>query len=95
MWSKLTTWWYNTWLYNIWCRFEAWLASIAPGQKTKIIQFLGLLGNGAVALQGYVSGLPLDKIITSENIIILNVVLFTLGYWFKDIYQRVEDRADA
>lgn len=61
------------------------MASKLPGLKTKIVVALGALGNVSFALQEYVKGLPLDNIINARNIVILNVVLFTLAFWFRSM----------
>lgn len=81
-----------TWIENAWNNFEYYVAAVAPEFKTKIIAFLGAIGNGAALMQGYLSGLPMGAYVTAENVIIANIVLFTLSYWLRGIGDRVEAR---
>lgn len=71
------------WIANLWTKFEAWVASWAPGWKTQIIAGLGAVGEGAGALQEYFTGIPLDKFITGTQVAIVSVVLFSLAFWFR------------
>lgn len=71
------------WLQNKWLKFEAWCASVAPGVKTQTVAFLGLLGNAAATTQEYFTGLPLDKFVTGTQLLVANVVLFSLAFWFR------------
>jgi hypothetical protein len=79
MWTKIK---------NAWNAFHNWCAKIAPGVKTFIVTALGLLGNGAAFAQEYVTGIPLDKFATAEQIMIVNVILFTLAFWFRSLANR-------
>lgn len=71
------------WMGVQWRKFESWCAEIFPGAKTKTIAVLGALGNAAYAAKDYVSGLPLEKIATAETVLVMNIVLFTLAFWFR------------
>lgn len=66
-----------------WRKFDSWVASWAPGLKTKIATGLGALGMFAATMQDYITGLPLDKFITSTEVAIISAVLFTLSFWFR------------
>lgn len=71
-----------------WNRFDAWVARKAPGIKTKIVAAIGAVASAAATLQEYVSGLPLEHWITANNIVILNVVLFSMAFWFRGLASR-------
>ena len=79
------------WLKDKWTSFEAWTASWFPGLKTKITVALGFLGNTAYVLKDYLSGLPIGEYINTTNLLIANMVLFTLAYWFRGLGERTED----
>lgn len=83
-----------TWIKEKYAAFEAFLVRTAPGVKTKIVVGLGAIGNGAAALQGYITGIPTNKFVTGEQIAIGTFILFTLAYWFKDMGTRVATRED-
>jgi len=73
------------WVYNKWVGFNHWVASIAPGLKTKIVTFLGMVGSLAASMQEYITGLPLSTFVTAEHAAIIGVVLFTLTFWFRGL----------
>jgi hypothetical protein len=73
---------------NLWDRFEGWVASILPGLKTKAVVALGFLGNTAFVLKDYLSGLPLGSYINLNTLLIANMVLFTLAFWFRGLGDR-------
>ena len=79
MWLQIKTWW---------TQFENWVASWLPGLKTKITVALGFLGNTAYVLKDYISGLPIGEYFNTTNLLILNMVLFTLAYWFRGLGDR-------
>ena len=81
MWQALKTVW--AWLTAQWNRFEDWVASKVPGWKTKLVSVIGAIGSAFLVLQEYVSGLPLEKIITGKSLAITGIVLFTLTFWFR------------
>jgi len=60
-------------------------ATYWPGIKTRVTAGCGIIGSAAALLQNYVSGLPLDKIIDVKTVLIINVVLFSLAYWFRSL----------
>lgn len=70
-----------TWLQ----RLNLKVASVLPGLKTKITVGLGSLGSIAAVLQQYMGGLPLDRIATPTQILIITTILFSLAFWFKDL----------
>lgn len=80
-------------LKSTWAKFEAWVASWMPGFKTHLVSGLGAIGSGAGLLQEYISGLPLDHLMTASQILFLTGVLFTLAFWFHGLTERVESRA--
>ena len=80
------------WLKKLWDKFEAWVASWAPGAKTKLVSFLGLLGSIAYAGKDYIAGVGLDKFVTATQYSIIVAVLFTLAFWFRGIGERVAAR---
>lgn len=79
-----------SWLSNTWSKFETWVASWMPGFKTKTVTALGALGTAAAVLQGYVSGLPLEKFMNATQIAIASAVLFSLAYWFRSLADKAE-----
>lgn len=83
-----------TWIKEQNARFEAFLVRTAPGVKTKIVTFLGMIGSGAAALQNYVTGIPVNRFVTAEQVTIVTFVLFTLAFWFKDMGTRVAIREE-
>jgi hypothetical protein len=77
-----------TWIKDKWNRFQNWVASWAPGLKTKIVTFLGAIGSFAAILQQWVTGIPLDKFVSGTTIVIVSAVLFTLAFWFRGLANR-------
>lgn len=71
-----------------WHRFEIWFASKIPGLKTKLVALLGGIGSLALLLQEYVAGLPLEKFLTPNKILVVNIVLFTLVFWFRSLTNK-------
>ena len=76
------------WIKDKWTRFHNWCASWAPGAKTFVVTALGALGSSAALAQEYVTGLPLDKIATTSQILIINIVLFSLAFWARALAKR-------
>jgi len=76
------------WLKEKWNKFDAWVASWAPGVKTKIVAALGALGNAAYTVQQFVIGIPANDIVNARNLVILNLILFTLAFWFRGMGER-------
>lgn len=74
-----------SWVKNMWLKFESWVASFAPGLKTKIVSGLGAAASLAASMQEYMTGLPLDKFVTGTQLAIAGAVLFTLAFWFRRI----------
>lgn len=67
-------------------RFNQQASDVLPGWKTRLTVALGSVGNLAFLAQGYLSGLPLDKLsINPLHLVVANVVLFTLAYWFRSL----------
>jgi hypothetical protein len=77
-----------TWIKDKWNRFQNWVASWAPGLKTKIATGLGAIGTFAAFAQQWVTGLPLDKFVSGTTIAIVSAVLFTLAFWFRGLANR-------
>lgn len=77
---------------NGWAWFEAKVAAVTPGIKTKLISALGFVGSSAAMMQQYLTGIPTNKFVTGEQMAIIGVVLFTLVFWLKDIGTRVAAR---
>jgi hypothetical protein len=73
---------------SLWDSFEGWVASILPGLKTKLTVLLGFLGNTAFVLKDYLAGLPLGSYINVNTLLIANMVLFTLAFWFRGLGDR-------
>jgi len=67
---------------------ETKAAGVLPGLKTKLTVAAGAIGSTAALIQQYVSGLPLDKIISVDKLLIVNVVLFTLAFWFRQLTDK-------
>lgn len=76
------------WVKAKWNQFEAWVATWAPGVKTRMVAGLGTLGSVAALMQEYISGLPLDKFISATSITIIGMVLFTMAFWFRGLSNR-------
>ena len=76
------------WLKNKWDAFQDWFAAWFPGFKTKATAILGVLGNIAFMLQEYIKGLPLEQYFTSKSLLVFNLVLFTLAFWFRSLSDR-------
>lgn len=66
-------------------RFQLRAAEIYPGVKTRVVTALGSLGTLAVALQGYVTGIPANRYIDPEQLAVAGFVLFTLAYWTRSL----------
>lgn len=73
------------WMYAKLVKFNEWVASIAPGIKTKVIATLGFVGSTAGALQSFVTDVPLSQVIGAEYALGATAVLFLLAYWFKSL----------
>lgn len=71
-----------------WAAFEAWVASLMPGLKTKLVTGLGAIGSLAAVGQEYVTGLPLSEFMTGTQIAVATTVLFTLAFWLRGIGER-------
>jgi len=84
--SKLRQAW--TWVKAQINRFETWVAEIAPSWKTYSLTALGFVGDAAYALQGFVTGLPPTTFMSAETLGIVNLVLYILIFWLKDIRKR-------
>lgn len=69
-------------------QFEKWVAGCLPGWKTKIVMATGAAGTAALVIQEYISGLPLEAIITPTKLAIANAILFTVGYWTKRLSDK-------
>lgn len=80
-----------SWLKTKWDSFELWVASCMPGLKTKLVTGLGAVGSAAALLQQYITGLPLDKLMTATQITTVTIVLFSLAFWFR----RLTDKEDG
>lgn len=74
-----------------WTRFNAWMASLMPGLKTKLVTGLGAVGSAAAMLQGYITGLPLDKLLTATQVTTVTIVLFTLAFWFRTLTDKEDN----
>lgn len=85
MWNAIKT--PFVWVYNQWLKFNAWVASITPGIKTKLVTFLGSIGSLAGAMQEYITGVPLSQFVTAEHAVMITAGLFTLAFWFKGLSQ--------
>lgn len=82
-----------SWIKGLWAKFEAWVASWAPGLKTKLISALGMLGSTAGVLQEYITGIPMDRFVSGTTVAITAAVLFTLAFWLRGLGDRVTARA--
>jgi hypothetical protein len=84
-----------TWIETKWATFEAWVASWAPGAKTRIVSGLGALGMAAASMQEYISGLTglPGNVVSGTQIAVTSLVLFTLAFWLRGIGDRVQARA--
>lgn len=71
-----------------WQKFQDWAASWWPGVKTEVVTAIGAIGSLAASLQDYISGIPLDKLITPTKALIATAVLFTLAFWFRRLGKR-------
>lgn len=78
-----------TWLTNAWAGFEAWVYSWMPGWKHFIVTGLGFIGSTAAVLQTYVTGLPLDKLMTATQVAVATIVISLLALWFGNMGNRV------
>lgn len=77
-----------SWLKAKWNSFEDWVASCMPGLKTKLVTGLGAVGSAAAMLQQYITGLPLDKLMTATQVTVVGIVLFTLAFWFRSLADK-------
>lgn len=84
-----------SWFAKIWAKFEAWVAKIAPGVKTELVAFLGMISSLAAAGQEYLTNMPVTKFITAEQISIVAFVLFTLAFWLRGIGTRAQVASSA
>jgi hypothetical protein len=73
------------WVHDKVSKFNAWVASIAPGIKTKVVTFLGFIGSAAASMQEYITGLPLSDFISHTELLIITGVLFSLAFWFRSL----------
>lgn len=76
---------------DTWNRFEDWVHSWLPGYKTKITTGLGTLGMVSATLQEYITGLPLEQVITAKTMALVSAGLFTLSFWFKRLGDKASD----
>lgn len=76
------------WLKDKWNRFHNWCASWAPGFKTFLISAVGLFGSAGAAMQEYLTGVPLDKFVTTQEALIITTVLFSLTFWARTLTNR-------
>lgn len=77
------------WIKEKWNSFQDWVSSWFPGLKTKAVVVLGALGNLAAVITEYMAGLPsLTQYVTERNLLIANVVLFTMAFWFRGLTNR-------
>lgn len=90
MWSKITA--PFIWIKTKWEQFENWIAGWLPGLKTKLITALGAVGSAAAIGQVWLTGIPLDKLVTPTAALIVTTVLFTLAFFFRGLGDRVEAR---
>ena len=79
------------WIADKWHKFELWLASIAPGVKTKMIAGASTVASLASALQEFITGIPLGQIVSAEKVVIITTVLFALTFWLR----RLSDKDTA
>lgn len=77
-----------TWIKTQYTRFNNWMASWAPGFKTRVATGLGAVGSGAAIAQEYITGMPVNKFVTTEQLGIVTLVLFTLAFWFRGLANR-------
>lgn len=76
------------WTKKTWNRFDAWVASKAPGIKTKIVAGIGIAASGFATLQEFVDGLPLETWINAKTVTALSTGLFILAFWFRTMVNR-------
>ena len=76
------------WIKKTWDKFHNWCAKVAPGVKTFLITALGGLGSLGALGQQYITGIPLDKFATAEQILIVNIVLFSMAFWARALSNR-------
>ncbi len=77
-----------TWLKDKWNGFHNWCASWAPGFKTFLISAVGIFGSAGAAMQEYLTGVPLDKFVTTQEALIITTVLFSLTFWARTLTNR-------
>jgi hypothetical protein len=77
-----------TFIKNAWNKFHDWCASWAPGFKTFLLTACGALGSAGALMQEYITQIPLDKLATAQQILIVNVVLFSLAFWGRALANR-------
>lgn len=79
------------WIAKQWDKFEHWVASIAPGVKTKLTAATAFVGNTAFLFKDYIDQLPMEaftKYLTADVILGMNLILLTLIYWFKRLSDK-------
>lgn len=76
------------WMGRLWDKFNDWVATWAPGLKTKIVAGFGALGSFAVAAQDYFNAMPMDKFVSGTTYAVGAGVLFTLAFWFRGMAKR-------
>lgn len=80
---------------NIWHKVEAKVAEQIPGAKTKAVASIGMFGSFAAALQSYLTGIPLDQVVSPKAALLIGVALFALVFWLRRIGDRVEKRKNV
>lgn len=80
---------------DTWTKFEAWVHSWFPGFKTRATTALGAVGSAAAVGQQYITGLPATKYITTETLMIVSAIMFSLSFWFSNMGNRVAAKEAA
>ena len=79
------------WLNNLRHKLNDWVYRQMPGWKTHITAAIAFLGNTAFVLKDYVSQIPvefLQKYITSDTLVVFNLILLSLIFWFRSLGNR-------
>jgi hypothetical protein len=79
------------WIADKWGKFNNWVAKIAPGFKTHITAVLAMIGNMAFFFKDYIDQLPvqvLTKYITADTLVIANMILISLIFWFRSLANK-------